>query len=106
MNLLKRAAVAVASAALVTGAAGIAAGPAFAASPPGPGQPSQSCGSDMAPNSPGHASTASGSAFNEDPGGAGDVYAGSPGTHSKLNANSTNAISQYDVACFQVSQPH
>src|SRR5438034_6841598 len=39
------------------------------------GQPNQSCGSVTAPNTPGNAATASGSAFN--PGGtAGTVYAG------------------------------
>lgn len=97
MNLLKRAAVALASVALMTGAASIAAAPAFAA-----GQPNQSCQAE--PASPGHASSAPGSAFNEDPGGvAGAVYAGSDGTHSKANANSPNAVSQYDVACTQVS---
>jgi hypothetical protein len=67
------------------------------------GQPSQECLSSTAPNEPGNASAAPGSAFNEDPGGvAGAVYAGngvSAGT-----ANSGNAVSQYDVACFQVSQ--
>jgi len=99
MNLLKRAAVAVASAALVTGAAGIAAGPAFSA-----GQPDQECGSETAQSSPGHASSAPGSAFNEEPGGvAGSVYAGSDGTPSLMHANSPHAVSQYDVACFQVS---
>ncbi|MBK3646623.1 hypothetical protein ACFY2T_26805 [Streptomyces sp. NPDC001260] len=96
MKLLKRAAVAMASAALVTGAAGIAAGPAFAT-----GQPNQSCQAE--PASPGHASSAPGSAFNEDPGGvAGANYAGS-GPHSVQNAGSGNAVSQYDVACTQVS---
>jgi hypothetical protein len=31
------------------------------------------------------------------------VYAGSPGTPSAANGSS-NAVSQYDVACYQVSQ--
>ena len=65
------------------------------------GQPNQSCQAQS--SSPGHAASAPGSAFNEDPGGvAGAVYAGngvSAGT-----ANSTAAVSQYDVACLQVSQ--
>lgn len=100
MNLLKRAAVALASVALMTGAASIAAAPAFAT-----GQPGKTCGDPGATSSPGNASSAPGSAFNEDPGGvAGAVYAGSDGTHSLANANSPNAVSQYDVACFQVSQ--
>jgi hypothetical protein len=82
-------------------------GMAAAANPPGTGQPSQSCLSDTAPSEPGNAASAPGSAFNEPSdtslgGVAGGVYAGngvSAGT-----ANSGNAVSQYDVACFQVSQ--
>jgi hypothetical protein len=78
-------------------------GAALAASPPGSGQPSQGCLSPTAPNEPGSAATAPGSAFNEDGGIAGGVYAGSDGTPSLANGN-PKAISQYDVACFQVSQ--
>jgi len=37
---------------------------------------------------------------------ASSVYAGNPGTASAANANSTHAVSQYDIACFQVSQSH
>lgn len=85
MNLLKRAALLLASAALVSGGAGIA----FAA------QPGQSCEDNPTP--PGNASSASGSAFNPD-GNAGTHYAGSPGTHS-LNSGNSHAVSQYDVAC-------
>ena len=49
-------------------------------------------------NTPGNAVTAAGSPF--DPTGqAGNVYAGNPGTASSANANSTAAVSQYDVAC-------
>lgn len=33
------------------------------------------------------------------------VYAGSPGTPSLANGNA-HAVSQYDVACFQVSTHH
>jgi hypothetical protein len=63
------------------------------------GQPNQSCGSTTAPNTPGNSSSAPGSAFN--PGGqAGSVYAG----EQPQNSNNPNAVSQYDVACFQVSQ--
>jgi hypothetical protein len=51
-------------------------------------------------NTPGAAIAAPGSPFN--PGGqAGTVYAGNPGTASAANANSTAAVSQYDVACAQ-----
>ncbi|GAA3802957.1 hypothetical protein GCM10022403_041230 [Streptomyces coacervatus] len=90
MKLLKRAAVAVASVALMTGAAGIAAGPAFA------GQPNQSC--EDQPTRPGHAASAPGSAFNPD-GTAGTHYAG----EQPQNSKNPNSVSQYDVACFQVS---
>ncbi|MGZ4413870.1 MAG: adenylate cyclase [Gaiellaceae bacterium] len=74
-----------------------------AANPPGTGQPSQSCLSSTAPNEPGQAANAPGSAFNETgPGTAGTVYAGN-GQTTLTPANSA-AVSQYDVACFQVSQ--
>ena len=71
---------------------------ALASNPPGTGQPSQSCGSDTAPNTPGQSVSAPGSAFN--PGGqAGSVYAG----QQPQNSNNSHSVSQYDVACFQVS---
>lgn len=82
---------------LMSGAGVTLAGAAFAANPPGTGQPSQECGSDTAPTSP--------SGFNS--GGfahAETVYAGSDGTASATHAHSDAAVSQYDVACFQVSQ--
>jgi hypothetical protein len=68
-------------------------GMAYAANPPGHGQPNQSC--EEQPATPGHASSARGSAFNPD-GVSGGVYA--DGQHSN-----PTAVSQYDVACFQVS---
>ena len=34
---------------------------------------------------------------------AGVVYAGSPGSASALHANSVRAVSQYNVACFQMT---
>lgn len=74
-------------------------GVAIAASTGNQGQPNQSCGSSTAPNTPGNASSASGSAFNPN-GQAGSVYAG----QQPQNSNNPNAVSQYDVACFQVSQ--
>jgi hypothetical protein len=81
------------------------ASPAFAASPGTQGQPGETCLSSTAPSEPGQASSAPGSAFNETgPGTAGTVYAGNG--VSATTANSANAVSQYDVACFQVSQPH
>jgi hypothetical protein len=49
-------------------------------------------------NTPGNAIAAPGSPFNPS-GQAGNVYAGNPGTASAVNANSTAAVAQYDVAC-------
>ena len=77
-------------------------GTALAANPPGSGQPSQTCLSSNAPKEPGQAGSAPGSAFNENGGIAGSVYAGNGISATK--AASTHAVSQYDVACFQVSQ--
>ncbi len=75
--------------------------PAVAASnPSGTGQPSRSCGSDTAPNPPGNAAaSAPGSAYNPD-GVAGTHYAG----EQPQNSVNPKSVSQYDVACFQVSQ--
>jgi hypothetical protein len=67
--------------------------PAIAANPSGSGQPNQSC--EEQPSGP--------AGF--DSGGfatAEEHYAGEGG--QSLNANSDSAVSQYDVACFQVSQ--
>ncbi|MHB9863562.1 hypothetical protein [Streptomyces sp. YIM S03343] len=90
MNLLKRAALILGSVALLTGAAGVAAVPAFA------GQPNQSC--EDQPSRPGQSQTATGSAFN--PGGvAGTHYAG----EQPQNSVNPHSVSQYDVACLQVS---
>jgi hypothetical protein len=78
---------------------------AFAAGQPASGG-DISCGSGSAVNTPGHASSAPGSAFNEPSatssgGKAGMVYAGSgPGS---AHAASGNAVSQYDIACFHVT---
>jgi hypothetical protein len=93
-----------AAGALVAAFLGSTAGPALAAAnPSGAGQPSQTCLSSAAPNEPGKAASAPGSAFNETgPGKAGTVYAGNG--VSATTANSSHAVSQYDVACFQVSQ--
>lgn len=61
------------------------------------GQPNQSC--QAQPQTPGNAASAPGSAFNTS-GVAGTVYAGT----QPQNSNNPNSVSQYDVACFQVSQ--
>lgn len=82
-----------------------AAGALAASNPSGHGQPSQTCLSDSAPMEPGNAANAGGSAFNESgPGVAGTMYAGN-GANTNTPANGS-AVSQYDVACFQVSQSH
>ena len=69
---------------------------ALAGNPSGTGQPNQSCQSQ--PSTPGNAATAPGSAFNTD-GVAGSHYAGTQPQNSK----NPTSVSQYDVACFQVS---
>jgi len=58
------------------------------------GQPKQSCGSATAPNTPGNAASAPGSAFNPD-GNAGTKYAG----EQPQNSRNTASVSQYDAAC-------
>jgi hypothetical protein len=68
-----------------------------AANPSGTGQPTQSCGSDTASQMPKGFNT---SGFTS----AALVYAGTPNSASANNSNSTKAVSQYDVACYQVSQ--
>lgn len=60
------------------------------------GQPNQSC--EDAGVRPGNAMTAPGSAFNPD-GIAGTMYAG----EQSQNSNNLHSVSQYDVACFQLS---
>ena len=58
------------------------------------GQPNQTCGSATAPNTPGNAAAAPGSAFNPS-GTAGGVYAG----EQPQNSRNVASVSQYDVAC-------
>jgi hypothetical protein len=83
--------VTVSTAILVAGA-----GAAFADTTGSNGQPSQSC--QAQPSTPGHAASAPGSAFNTS-GKAGTVYAGT----QPQNSTNPNSVSQYDLACFQVS---
>lgn len=71
---------------------------AFADNPPGTGQPGQSCQNLATSTTPGNAASAPGSAFNTS-GVAGTVYAG----NAPQNSTNPNSVSQYDVACFQVS---
>ncbi len=60
------------------------------------GQPNQSCQAQT--STPGQAAGAPGSAFNTS-GTAGGVYAGT----QPQNSNNPKSVSQYDVACYQVS---
>ncbi len=66
-----------------------------------PGAPTNTCGT-ANPVTPGASASAPGSPFNGT-GQAGNVYAGNPGTASLANSNSTTTVSQYDVACVQLS---
>jgi hypothetical protein len=72
------------------------AAPALGMSPGTNGQPDQSCQNEPT-GPPGLESTTNGFATH-----AVNVYAGSPGSHSLASGNPT-AVSQYDVACFEVS---
>jgi hypothetical protein len=77
----------------------------------GMGQPGSnngiSCGSiinGVTLTTPGGSVSAKGSPFNPS-GQAGKVYAGNLGTASATHAQSGNAVSQYDVGCFQQQMP-
>ena len=59
------------------------------------GQPGVTCGEGQATAIPGHSDNAPGSPFG---GGTSDSHYAGSGAPS-LNANSTHAVSQYDVAC-------
>ena len=78
--------------------------PAFALQTPQtgqPGAPTNTCGPQN-PVTPGNSASSPGSPFNST-GQAGNVYAGNPGTASLANSNSSATVSQYDVACVQLS---
>jgi hypothetical protein len=81
---------------------------AFMAAPAIAGQPGVSAGNECreTPNAlmtPGHSIEAKGSPFNPE-GKAGEHYAGNPETASMEHAHSEHAVSQYDIACVQVSK--
>jgi hypothetical protein len=84
-------------------ATAVTAGAAKTMQTPTTGQPGASanpphtCGSSF-PSTPGNSVSAQGSPFNPN-GQAGNVYAGNPGTASVNHANSSAAVSQYDIAC-------
>jgi phage-related tail fiber protein len=72
------------------------------------GQPGVSAGNECRVTSgalltPGKSISAGGSPFNPN-GQAGTVYAGNPETASLEHAGSKHAVSQYDIACVQVSK--
>ena len=70
-----------------------------APNPSGTGQPNADC-ADFS-STPGQSANAPGAAFNPN-GMSGTVYAG----QQPQNSNNPNSVSQYDIACLQVSQPH
>ncbi len=83
------------------------AGFAGALQSPSTGQPGASnnvtCFSDPTTQSaPGGSMSATGSVFNPN-GVSGTVYAGNPGTVSLERSGSTAAVSQYDIACLEVT---
>ena len=69
----------------------------FAApNPSGHGQPNAECGEGSPIMPPGFSTSGFANAETH--------YAGSDGTPSVAHANSDHAVSQYDVACYQLSQ--
>jgi hypothetical protein len=89
--------IAIQAAALAFGLTLLTGVPALAANPPGTGQPGQSCQTieGAGGTTPGHSAMSPGSPFNEP--GINSTNGGTGGQHY-------SATSQYDVACFQVSQ--
>jgi hypothetical protein len=85
----------------VAAAVGVLAGaaPAFGTDPGTQGQPNQSCQAQTT-GPPGLLSTTNGFATK-----AVNVYAGALNSGSQHSANTQVAVSQYDVACFQLSNP-
>ena len=81
---------------LVTAVLAVLAAGASAGNPSGRGQPSQSCQAEPT-GPPGIISTTNGFATR-----AVNVYAGS----APQNSNNPKSVSQYDVACYQVSIHH
>lgn len=94
--MIRRLSIALGSAAL---ALALTAGTAGAGNPAGTGQPGAECGEAGAEQMP--AGFATGGFENAEL-----RYAGSDGTPSLENAASDHAVSQYDVACYQLTQHH
>jgi hypothetical protein len=76
----------------------VASGALAGGNPSGTGQPGAECGDEDATMEP-HGFTTGGFAQAE------LVYAGSEDTHSLISGNE-HAVSQYDVACFQITSNH
>ena len=94
--MLRRSLIAIATGTLLLG---LTVSTVLAGNPSGTGQPSASCGSAGAEMMPAGFNTAG---FAN----AAARYAGSDGTPSLAHAQSSTAVSQYDVACYQITQHH
>lgn len=93
---------------IVSAAAAVLSLSAAMATPAVAGQPGVTAGNECrvtenALQTPGRSIGAKGSPFNPE-GRAGEVYAGNPETASLEHAGSEHAVSQYDIACVQVSK--
>ncbi len=100
MSTNTRASLRIALALLAVALLAIPATSALAApNPSGTGQPNADC-ADFS-STPGQSVSAPGAAFNPN-GVSGMVYAG----QQPQNSTNPNSVSQYDIACLQVSQPH
>jgi hypothetical protein len=96
---MKKVKLLVALASLMAAVFGLSLTALAAPNPSGTGQPGASCGAANALVEPNGFST---SGFAQ----AGTVYAGSAGSASLVHSNSSKAVSQYDVACYQLSNKH
>jgi hypothetical protein len=94
--MLRRFTMALAAGSLLVG---LSVGTVVGGNPAGTGQPGAECGADGATSEPAGFLT-DGFANAE------SHYAGSDGTASLAHSNSIHAVSQYDVACYQVTQHH
>lgn len=78
-------------------------GIASADNPGTQGQPSQSCQNQTSAPGGGNSSQSPGSPFATPAGVSAGVYANGPGSTPNGGVSNPTAVSQYDVACFQVS---
>lgn len=95
-RLIRRITILVIGSTLILSFVGVA---SAALNPGGTGQPSVECGDENATELP-HGFTTSGFEHAE------TVYAGSEGSASAVHAASDHAVSQYDVACYQLTARH